>query len=139
MPKNKYGDIAKYTEGVKKERTENSTSEEVEIENDTLDNHEKKPPEIKKEPNPNETGTETAAESAHIYERRSVKKTVEIKLVYDVAIEALKSRRKKRSRFQNIEKPLTTNGIMNEILGEFFGREENKQYIEEAISELSEG
>jgi len=58
-------------------------------------------------------------------------------LVYDVALETLKLSRKKQKRVQTMEQPVTTNGIMNEIIKDFFSKPENKKYLEKAIEELS--
>lgn len=123
MAKNqKYGDISNLIKGVRGSGQ------------DDLD--EKETPEDKTDETPALQSPSTNNQAASNLGNRTIKKTVEINLVYDVAIENLKSDRKKKNRLQPINLPLTNNGIMDEILGEFFARIENQKYIEQAMAEL---
>lgn len=79
-----------------------------------------------------------AIELTEIVKNQFVKKTFDINLVHEIAIETLKSDRKKKTRFNKSEKtPLTNNGIMDEIIGTFFQLPENAKYLQAALEELS--
>lgn len=64
---------------------------------------------------------------------QQVKKTYEINLTYEIALEMLRNERKQQKRFVNTEKATTSNGIINEMLAEFFNKKENKKYLENAL------
>ena len=69
---------------------------------------------------------------------RAQKKTVEIKLIFEIALENLKSERKRKSRFKETNLPVTTNGIFDEMIQEFFNKPENQKYLRQAEEELAE-
>ena len=70
-------------------------------------------------------------------QQQTVKKTVDISLVYSVAIEEMQTERKRKNRLQPVNKAVTINGILDEILKDFFDKEENRKYWEKAVQELS--
>lgn len=68
---------------------------------------------------------------------RTVKKTLEINLVFEAAIELIKTERKDQSRKRKITDPLTSGGIFNELLEAAFNRPEYAAYLAAAHQSFS--